>query len=116
MSPEDLLSSRLESIKDSITNFKYATDTHLNRLNKLEADLADCKIKIADLSDFRIAANQQLASIAETTKAMSADIRSVRNSVLSAIFVALIIWVTGTALSATYVNKTSTSSIMGKAA
>jgi predicted nucleic acid-binding Zn-ribbon protein len=50
MSPEEQLASKLESIRDSIIGFKFATDALENRADKIELELADCRSRIAELS------------------------------------------------------------------
>jgi predicted nucleic acid-binding Zn-ribbon protein len=105
MSPEEQLASKLESIRDSIIGFKFATDALENRADKIELELADCRSRIAELSNTGIRVGEQLATINKSMDAMSVDIRAVRNSVLSAILAATVIWIAGTAFSAMYGNR-----------
>jgi predicted DNA-binding protein (UPF0251 family) len=102
MTAEEQLAVRLESIKDSIVGFKFAIEAMEKRADKFERELAECRNKVVDLSDSDIRSGAQLAVIETSMSTMSSDIRSVRNSVLSAIFTALIIWVSGTAFSTVY--------------
>jgi hypothetical protein len=99
MTSEEHLTAKLEIIRDSIVGFKFATDALEIRANKIESDLAECRTRISDLSNTGIRVGEQLSVINKSMDAMSADIRSVRNSVLSAIIGATIIWLVGTAAS-----------------
>jgi uncharacterized protein YoxC len=103
MTTEEQLASKLETIRDSIIGFKFATDALEARANKIELDLADCRSRVSDLSNTGIRVGEQLSVINKSMDIMSNDIRSVRNSVLSAIIGAMIIWVTGTAISTFHV-------------
>lgn len=102
MTAEQELASKLELIRDSITGFKFAIEAMEKRADKFERELADCRAKVIDLSDSDIRAGAQLAVIESSMSAMSHDIRSVRNSVLGAILAAVIVWISGTALSTFY--------------
>lgn len=99
MTTEEQLAAKLEVIRDSIVGFKFAADALEIRANKIELELADFRSRISELSNSEIRVGSQLANINKSMDAMSSDIRSVRNSILSAIMGALIIWVTGTAIS-----------------
>lgn len=113
MTPEEILAQKLESIRDSIVEFKFVTEALEDRANKIESDLTECRSKVAELSNFGIRASEQLGTINKSMDAMSNDIRAVRNSVLSAILVAVIIWVSGTAFSTIYTNR-NTPAVAGK--
>lgn len=102
MTAEQELASKLEWIRDSITGFKFATQVLEDRADKVESELADCRSKIAELSNNAIGVEYQLSTNNKAMERMSTDIRSVRNSVLSAIIAAVIIWVAGTAFSTQY--------------
>ena len=102
MTAEEQLTSKLESIKDSITGFKFAIESMEKRADKLERDLSECRSKVVDLSDSDIRSGVQLTAIESSIGAMLQDIRSVRNSVLAAILAAMIFWISGTALSTFY--------------
>lgn len=102
---EELIAQRLELIRDSIVTFKHVTDTHDNRLDRLEKDLADCRERITEISDFKIIANQQIGTLLKAAEVMSSDIRSVRNSVLAAILTATFVWIAGTVFTANHQNR-----------
>jgi predicted nucleic acid-binding Zn-ribbon protein len=111
MTTEEQLAIKLESIRDSIVGFKFATDALEIRANKMESDLAECRTRISDLSNTGIRVNEQLSVINKSMDTMSTDIRSVRNSVLSAIIGATIIWLIGTAASTFHLTNSIPSSL-----
>lgn len=115
IAPEEILATKLESIRESIIEFKFATDALETRANKIETELVDCRSRIAELSNFGIRTSEQLGTINKSMDAMSADIRAVRNSVLSAIVAAMILWVSGTAFSTIYINR-NTPAVAGRTA
>lgn len=115
MTAEEQLALKLESIRDSIIGFKFATDALENRADKIELELADCRSRIAELSNTGILVGEQLRTFNKSMDAQSVDIRAVRNSVLGAILTATVIWIAGTAFSAIHVNR-STPAVAGRSA
>lgn len=115
--PEEILASKLESIRDSIIGFKFATDALQNRADKIELELADCRSRIVELNNSGIKVGEQLGTINKSMDTMSVDIRAVRNSVLSAILGATIIWIAGTAVSTFHLGNrlpASTQAVAGR--
>lgn len=102
MTIEQELALKLESIRDSITGFKFATEALEDRADKMEVELADCRSKISILSNGAIGVEHQLSTNNKAMEIMSNDIRNVRNSVLSAILTAVILSVAGAASSTFY--------------
>lgn len=102
MTADQDLASKLELIRDSITEFKFDILALEKGSAKIESELADCRSRIAELSNSEIRVGSQLATINKSMDAMSIDIRAVRNSVLSAILAAVIVWIGGTAFSTFY--------------
>jgi hypothetical protein len=111
MTTEEQLAIKLELIRDSIVGFKFATDALEIRANKMESDLAECRSRISDLSNTGIRVGEQLSVINKSMDVMSTDIRSVRNSVLSAIIGATFIWLVGTAVSTFHLANNSIPSV-----
>jgi hypothetical protein len=116
MTPEEQLANKLESIRDSIIGFKFATDSLESRADKIELELADCRARIAELSTTGILVGEQLRTLNKAMEAQSVDIRAVRNSVLGAILTATIIWIAGTAFSAVYTNRSVVPAVAGRSA
>lgn len=108
MTPDELLASKLESIRDAIVSSKFAMDALESRNNEIEAELTFFRSRIAELGNSEIRVEMQLTTINKSMDAMSIDIRAVRNSVLSAILGATIIWVAGTVFSTLHGNPRST--------
>lgn len=115
MTTEEILAQKLESIRESIIGFKFVTEALEDRADKIESDLIECRSKVAELSNSGIRTSEQLGTINKSMDAMSNDIRAVRNSVLSAILVAVVIWISGTAFSTIYTNR-NTPAIAGRTA
>jgi hypothetical protein len=111
MTNEEQLAAKLESIRDSIIGSKFVIDVLETRANKTELELAECRSRISDLSNTGIRVGEQLAVINKSMDMMSEDIRSVRNSVLSAIIGAMIIWVAGTVVSTFHVADKAPSAV-----
>lgn len=115
MTTEEQLSSKLESIRDSIVGFRFATDALETRAHKIELELADCRNRVSELSSAGIRVGEQLHTINRSMDAMSTDIRAVRNSVLSAILAATLIWVAGTAFSTMQTQRQNAPAVAGSA-
>lgn len=105
MTTEEQLASKLESIRDSIVGFKFATDALEVRANKFELDLADLRARNAELSNAAIVVNEQLRAFNKSMDAQTADIRAVRNSVLAAILAATVLQVSSAAFTAMSTNR-----------
>jgi hypothetical protein len=116
MTAEEQLASKLESIKESIIGFKFATDALEARAAKIELELSDCRSRIAELSNAGIVVGEQLRTFNKSMEAQAVDIRAVRNSVLGAILTATIIWITGTAFSTIYNNRSPVPASEGRTA
>lgn len=102
MTPEEQLASKLESIRDSIVGFKFATDALESRADKIEMELADCRHRIAELSNANILISEQLRGVLKAMEAQFTATRAVQSNVIGAILVAVIISVAGTAVSTFY--------------
>ena len=102
MTTEEQLASKLESIRDSIVGFKFATDALENRADKIELELADCRARIAEISNANILTSEQLRSVLKAMEVQTTATRAVQSNVIGAILVAIIISVAGTALSTFY--------------
>lgn len=99
---EQELAVKLESIRDSIVGFKFATDALENRAAKIELELADCRSRISELSSANILTSEQLRSVLKAMEIQTAATRAVQSNVIGAILVAVIISITGTAVSTFY--------------
>lgn len=113
MTPEEQLASKLELIRDAIVAVKFATEASESkssfisnalsaRVTKLESDLLECFAKIAELSSASILTSEQLRSVLKAMEVQTAATRAVQSNVIGAILVAVIISVTGTAVSTFY--------------
>lgn len=102
MTQEEQLTSKLESIRDSIVGFKFATDALETKADKIELELADCRARIAELSDAGILVREQLRSFNKSIEDEAIDFRAVRNSLIGAILTTVFIWIVGTAFSTIY--------------
>ena len=102
MTPDEQLALKLESIRDSIVGFKFATDALENRADKIELELADCRSRIAELNNANILISEQLRGVLKAMEVQTAATRAVQSNVIGAILVAIIISVAGTAISTFY--------------
>jgi chromosome segregation ATPase len=95
---QDLIRNKLETLKESIVEFKFAIDSLQDRANDVETEIDACQHKLDELKYASVLNGQIVSSIQNRLQNMDSDIRSVRNSILSAISAAVIIGVVGTAL------------------
>lgn len=102
MTIEDELRTKLESIRESIIATKFATESLLSRVTRIESDLYNSEDRIDLLSDKSIRTDETMKVILKSMGDMSTDLRAVRNSVLSTIVGASIIWALGTAFTTFY--------------
>jgi hypothetical protein len=96
--PEEILQSKLESIKESIIGFKFVTDSLLDRADKSDLEMANCRSQINKIDSNGIRIDERIANIERYIDAMRGDIRAVRNSVVGAIIVASIVGLSGLAI------------------
>lgn len=99
---------KLEAIRESIVALKFATDNLLERVNRVEQDLCDSDARLDLLSDNSIRTDETIKTIVKATNDMSVDIRAVRNSILSTIIGASLIWLVGTAFTTFYAHRETT--------
>ena len=95
----DQVASKLEIIRDGIIGSKYITDSLLDRADKLENEIRTQQAQFQDLSRNTIRTDARIATIERYLDGMNSDIRTIRNSVVGAIVVAIVIGVASIALS-----------------
>lgn len=71
-------------------------------MNRIESDLNASETRVDLLSDNLIRTDEVMKTIQKTMEHMSVDVRAVRNSVLSTIVGASLVWVVGTAVTNLY--------------
>lgn len=97
MDSEEIIRTKLETLKDSIIGFKFAIDSLQDRADECELEIKNCQQKLDDLKYGSALNVERITAIQTKLTNMDSDIRSVRNSVLAAIATATIITVVGTA-------------------
>ena len=102
MTIEEELRTKLESIRESVTATKFATEALLSRVNRIESDINDADGRVDQLSEKSIRIDETMKTILKSMSDMGTDLRAIRNSVLSTIMGASFIWLVGTAVTTFY--------------
>lgn len=96
---EDQIKTKLETIKESIIGHKFVVDNLLDRSDKIEIEMRSYQSQLQELRNNTVRTDERIASIQRYLDGMSHDIRTVRNSVVGAVIVAIVIGVSGVAVS-----------------
>jgi hypothetical protein len=102
---ENMLATKLESIRDAIVGFKYVTDGLVDRADKTDVELANVRTTIGRFENNGIRSDERIANIERYIDAMRGDIRSVRNAVIGAIISATLIGIAGLAITSVSLQK-----------
>lgn len=107
---EQTLRESLSSVRESLLELKYALKNIDESSERFERNLEIIEKDCDRSSTAVLSLNQRLSNVEDGMKNMNTDIRSVRNSVLGSLIVALLISVSGLAFS-TVVGNTQNNSI-----
>lgn len=102
---ENMLATKLESIRDANVGFKYVMDSLLDRADKTDVELANVRASVGRFENNGIRSDERIANIERYIDAMRGDIRSVRNAVVGAIISATLIGITGLAITGVSLQK-----------
>ena len=102
MTIEEELRTKLELIRESVTATKFATEALLSRVNRIESELNNSDERVDQLSEKSIRIDETMKTILKSMGDMGTDLRAIRNSVLSTIMGASLIWLVGTAVTTFY--------------
>lgn len=102
MSIEEELRTKLELIRESVTATKFATEALLSRVNRIESELSNSDERVDLLSEKSIRIDETMKTILKSMGDMGTDLRAIRNSVLSTVVGASVVWITGTAITTLY--------------
>ena len=97
--PEEVTQTKLELIKEAIIGNKCTIDNLDHRSQNMEGRLGLVETHMHELHSSTIRTDERIATVQRYLDAMSIDIRAVRNSVVGAIFTAIVIGTAGLAFS-----------------
>ena len=96
---DEQIKTKLETIKESIIGHKFIVDSLLDRSDKLETELRNYQAQLQELRNNTVRTDERIATIQRYLDGMSTDIRAVRNSVVGAMIIAVVIGISGVAVS-----------------
>ena len=102
MTIEEELRTKLELIRESVTATKFATEALLSRVNRIESELNNSDERVNELNEKSIRIDETMKTILKSMGDMGTDLRAIRNSVMSTITGASLIWLVGTAATTFY--------------
>jgi chromosome segregation ATPase len=111
---EQIIREGLSQAREALSEFRYAIKSVSESCDRNDKKLSNLDKEFDDLNDSNINIRGRLESLEESQKNMSADVRSIRNSIIGSLIVAVLIGMAGLAFTAIRTPQQSTTQSVNK--